>query len=160
MRIYILKHILLFFFILSCIKPELKKDFIYTPVGVFENENEKILLYEINNIRENLTPLLLDVNFNIAALRRIEDIKLELSEELPISHTGYIKAYIYLDSLGISSIAENLAYKYTSVENVIKAWMVSENHSKVLINEKWKYIGITIGRDEEDNNIYCVIFGW
>lgn len=158
MKIYMFKYIIVFLFIISCIKTDIAVvNFIHL-FGVLDNENEIILFEEINNKR--IIPLLLDANFNLAASRRIEYIKKDLEEGYEFSHSGYSEALYFLDSLGIKSIGENLAYRYTRSESVIYAWVVSETHFKNLSAKKWKYIGISIGEDEEEYKIYCAIFGY
>lgn len=158
MKIYMFKYIILFLIIISCDKSDIEEiNFIHIS-GVLDNEDEILLFKGINEVRTK--SLLLDANFNIAALGRIEYIKEELKEGFLISHSGYIEAYVFLDSLGIKAIGENLAYRYTNSESVVSAWIDSESHSRNLSDRKWKYMGVAIGKDEENNKIYCAIFGY
>ena len=153
MKIYMLKHIILFLIIISCVKPDIKVDFIHYS-GVLTNIDEIILFNGINEFRGDF--LLLDANFNKAASDRVEFLK----NNLPISHNGIGITIAFLDSLGVNGSAEALAYGYRHSESVIIAWDNSESHSRVLHAEKWKYLGLSVGEDEEGNKIYCTIFGY
>lgn len=154
MKMYKIFFILL---IITCTSPEKDVNFIHIP-GEFLNNDEFVLFDGIDRLRTKT--LLLDANFNEAALRRVEDIRIDIEKGLPISHSGYGKAYVFLDSLGIRRIGENLAYNYTRSESVIIGWIASEEHLKNLSAKKWKYVGIAIGEDSEENKIYCAIFGY
>lgn len=146
--------VLALFLIITCSDSSTEVDnFVYT-TGVLNNRDEVILYNKINEMR--FDSLLLDDNFNKAAKNRIEFIK----KNLPISHNGVGETVIFLDSLGIISSAESLAYGFTQSENVVIAWNNSESHANVLYDYKWKYIGVAIGIGDEDNKIYCAIFGY
>ena len=138
--------ILALLLVVTCSTSETRIDFIHIP-GVLDNEDEILLFNGINENRESI--LLLDDNFIIVAAKRVEDIKKELKAGLPMSHNGYGEAYFYLDSLGINSIGENLAYAYTTPESVINAFILSESHYRNMTLEKWQYVGVAIGEDEE-----------
>lgn len=69
-----------------------------------------------------------------------------------ISHIIYL-----LKDKGFNNINEVLAFGYTSVEAVKNALFKSINHKTPLLDSKYKYVGISIGSDNENNMYYVIV---
>lgn len=113
----------------------------YTPKRFIVHTSEtQMLLKEINHTRKEngKEHLIQDGNLQAEAQLRSEQISKDFSHLL----FKYSKAR--LRRLGIKSSAEILARGYTESDKVINAWLHSQDHRKILLATRYKYIGIGI----------------
>lgn len=114
------------------------------------------LLREINLVRqkEGLSSLALSDELSNAAQTRAK----EQAEMGGISHKrpDGSEWYTVLAEHGIKAAGsgENLAMNYTSVENVVKAWLESPTHRSNIINASYRAMGM--GYFEADGDVYWV----
>lgn len=80
----------------------------------------------------------------------------ELSESYSHTRPDGSEWYTLIDESSISyrSIAENIAYGYSTPESVVQAWMSSEGHKANILSSE--YDGIGVGCYEKDGTFYWV----
>lgn len=143
MRIKLFVIIILLFFNCSSISVA-REDF--TKVNNFnewseaEKEIYKLLFYDNPIPNEDI--------WNIASIR----CDMLIDEGVNISHGGYPFVSEYLRQVGFSEVSEIVAYGYSTPEGVVKSWLNSESHYKVIKGE-YKYLGISA-----KEKYYVIIF--
>lgn len=154
----LIKRILCFLFGIACAADQSAP--IFTPIHNMEqwSVDELSLVAYINRYRfkHGIGPLEVDGTMrDLAYERNIDNTKID-----SVSHAGFPRVMSILLDKGLTGVGENLGYKYTSIETVLEAWKNSEAHNKNLLNEAWKYTGVSIYRNrEEDAMYYCQLFG-
>lgn len=61
-----------------------------------------------------------------------------------MTHANFNKSAARLVDQGLRFPKEILGRNYTSLENLVNAWMASKDHRKAIINRKNRYIGAAI----------------
>lgn len=150
--ILLLAFILLLFN--SCEKEEIIQ---YNNIENLEswNQEELNLLeyvndYRLDNNLNQLTPS--KFNYDLAIIRTQDNVILN-----DISHVGYSKVIIARKEIGLEASKELLGYRYTDSKSMFEAFKRSETHNNSLLEQPWKYIGISIMKDLNTNSIYYTI---
>lgn len=73
-----------------------------------------------------------------------------------ISHDNFIYRAEVIHTYGGEAIYENVAFGYTTAEDVVSAWLASPEHKDALESNS-TYIGLGIVPDEYGTNFYCAI---
>lgn len=55
-------------------------------------------------------------------------------------------------------VGENIAYGYTSIDEVMKGWMNSKGHRDNILNKGYLEFGIGVAYGKDDTPYYCVVF--
>ena len=56
------------------------------------------------------------------------------------------------------SVGENVAYGYSSSKSVVKAWLNSPGHKKIIEDETFTHFGISTEKDANGRNYFTHIF--
>lgn len=73
-------------------------------------------------------------------------------DNFPIRHEQLVH-----NALAIS-VGENVAYGYSSSESVVKAWLNSPGHKKIIEDETFTHFGISTEKDANGRNYFTHIF--
>ena len=126
------------------------------PINVRENnidewtQTETQILTLINNERfSELTP---DITLYYETINRSKEMK-SLGE---ITHNGIGKYILFLKQKGFNQITELLGFGYTSPESFFNSMMSSDSHKESMLDNRFKYIGISVLMADEGN--YYSIF--
>lgn len=77
----------------------------------------------------------------------------ELNHDYFAQRTQYL-----MSNENAKSVGENVAYGYATAQGVLNGWLNSDAHRKVIENEKFTHIGISIEPNSENRNYYTQIF--
>ncbi|MCD9198096.1 CAP domain-containing protein [Aeromicrobium wangtongii] len=66
---------------------------------------------------------------------------------------------VVLKKCHLSRVGENVAYGYTSVKSVTKAWMKSPGHRRNILTKSYRYIGVGAAKDSSGRWYYAQVFG-
>lgn len=76
-----------------------------------------------------------------------------------ISHDNFTqRAQTLMDEAGAKSVGENVAYGFITAEGVVKGWLNSDGHRKVIENPDYTHFGISMGTNTENRNYFTNIF--
>ena len=100
--------------------------------------NEKALLNSINEarIRNGLSSVSLSENLDNFSQARANEMN-----ELTFSHDNFIPLAQKI-GLQYNYLGENLAENICAPKTLVSKWLNSSTHKKVMLNSKYKYIGI------------------
>lgn len=98
------------------------------------------LMSLVNNERVNNGLSQLEVSKQLTASSQYRAFYLERTGKW--SHDGYIKAILNSGYKG-RRIGENLAKDFECDNQVIEAWMKSPGHRANILNDKWRFFGLT-----------------
>jgi uncharacterized protein YkwD len=102
---------------------------------------EVLIFRELNNYRieNNLKPVKTEVHTKAES-----DIRTKYMVEVEhMSHDYFSVSSRRLKDMGFKSVGENVAYGYTTAENVMTAWKNSPGHNKLLLTSRFEYVGIS-----------------
>ena len=105
-----------------------------------------------NNYRiaNGLKPLYVEQeNYKASQLRTKE-----LQQQGKLSHDTFDPIRELLINLGLNYAGENIAWRYTDINKAFRALTNSPKHNKNMLNDRWKYTGVSITEDD----YYCQIF--
>jgi hypothetical protein len=80
-----------------------------------------------------------------------------LADTGSISHDGVGVAFGAIAQAGYKSPGEIVAYQYRSPESVVKAWLNSSNHAKIIYSSTPTYFGVA-NLTIKGKYYYCVLF--
>ena len=76
-----------------------------------------------------------------------------------VSHDNFSTRYANLvNTVDAKKVGENVAYGFGSAEAVVKAWIKSDGHRKIIENELYTDFGISTKKDVEGRNYFTHIF--
>ena len=76
-----------------------------------------------------------------------------------ISHDNFAeRAQILMEQAGAKTVGENVGYGYSTAEGVVKAWIASDGHRKIMENPDYTHFGISTGSNTENRNYFTNIF--
>lgn len=116
-------------------------------------ENELIDLINHERAIAGVQELRKDDNASQYAYQRTKDLEV-LGKP---THTNFKPAV--LQAKGYTGVGENLASASYIAEDVVTAWMGSEEHRENLLRYNWKYIGIRTGKNKTGQRTIVNIFG-
>lgn len=102
--------------------------------------NPFYLIGLVNNERANNRLNQLEISKSLMASSQYRSFYLERSGDW--SHNGFLNSVI-ISRFNGHSAGENLAKDYDCDDEVINAWMLSPSHKANILNQKWKYYGIS-----------------
>lgn len=120
-----------------------------------ESDAKKILIRH-NEIRKanGIKPLRSDWNITNEAYKR----NLVCISRNKLSHDGVDIAFNKLITLGADTAGENLAYGYSTAEGVMKAFVNSAGHYKMVVNSEFDYCGISVNSDDTGRKWVCILY--
>ena len=138
-------------FIISIFKSEKKTQ----TFDIDENNNwilaEEILVL-INEYRDSVGLSSIKIDKTAVSQYALEHSKYMLSVN-KISHDNYSSRSKALHESGAVSVGENVAYGYTNAEDVVKSWILSPTHKRV-IEGNFTHSGI--GIIAKENGMYFI----
>jgi len=76
-----------------------------------------------------------------------------------ISHDNFSeRAQVLMSEAGAKTVGENVGYGYSTAEGVVKAWIASDSHRKIMENPDYTHFGISTGSNAENRNYFTNIF--
>lgn len=80
-------------------------------------------------------------------------------EKGKISHDNFDqRAQTLMNKANAKTVAENVAYGYTSAESVVNGWLNSESHRSIIENPNFTHFGISTESNNEGRNYFTNIF--
>ncbi len=117
--------------------------------------NEILSLINSHRSKNGLSPLIRDTSYASAYAIKHSLFMIENNEA---SHNLFFLRSNELKSKGAVSVSENVAYGYTSAESVVKAWLKSESHKKIIEGD-FTNIGFGVLQSPENNKyFYTTLF--
>jgi uncharacterized protein YkwD len=76
-----------------------------------------------------------------------------------ISHDNFSqRAQALMDNANAKSVAENVAYGYTTAEGVLNGWLNSVSHREAIENPHFTHFGISTESNNEGRNFFTQIY--
>jgi uncharacterized protein YkwD len=76
-----------------------------------------------------------------------------------ISHDNFDeRAQELMDNAGAKSVAENVAYGYTTAESVVNGWLNSSEHKAIIENPNFTHFGISTEANSDGRNFFTQMF--
>lgn len=76
-----------------------------------------------------------------------------------ISHDNFDeRAQELMDKAGAKSVAENVAYGYTTAESVVNGWLNSPEHKAIIENPNFTHFGISTEANNDGRNFFTQMF--
>ena len=76
-----------------------------------------------------------------------------------VSHENFPKrSQELMDSINAKSIGENIGFGFGTAEGILKAWLKSDSHKKIIENPTYTHFGISIKQNNEMRNYFTNIF--
>jgi len=76
-----------------------------------------------------------------------------------ISHDNFDeRAQELMDNAGAKSVAENVAYGYTTAESVVNSWLNSSEHRDIIENPNFTHFGISTEANNDGRNFFTQMF--
>jgi uncharacterized protein YkwD len=139
---------------ITCHEPKITK---VDPLTYEQTAVEENLILLINNYRvENNLSLVIPVE-HISALAYGHNLWMVNNQ---VNHSFFqSRADSIQEVLHFQRVGEILAYNYSSNSSALKAWIASPSHKKVIDNNSFGYVGVSITQDTITNKkYYTVIF--
>ena len=138
--------------------------------GIFFNENSELTTSEVS-YSEIENKILTLVNEHRETLGLTSLSTLNIISSVADSHTDYMietgeishdnfnqRAEVLMNNAGAKSVGENVAYGYNSAEGVIKGWLNSDSHRKVIESANYTHFGISTESNSDGRNYFTQIF--
>ncbi len=146
------------FLIVSCSKDD---DQIYTndirESKVNYTEDELEIIYLVNEYRESI-----GLN-KLKVLDIVSSVALTHSKYM--AETGIVSHINFPDrneklvkNANAKSVAENVAYGFTTAQGAVDGWLNSEEHRKTIKNSKFSHFGISIEKNNENRKYFTQLF--
>ncbi len=76
-----------------------------------------------------------------------------------ISHDNFAqRAQTLMSEAGAKTVGENVAYGFNTAEGVVKGWLNSEGHRKIIENADYTHFGISMEKSSDNRNYFTNIF--
>ncbi|MDO9038126.1 MAG: CAP domain-containing protein [Lutibacter sp.] len=76
-----------------------------------------------------------------------------------ISHDNFAqRAQTLMSEAGAKTVGENVAYGFNTAEGVVKGWLNSDGHRKVIENPDYTHFGISMEKNSDNRNYFTNIF--
>ena len=80
-------------------------------------------------------------------------------EEGVVSHDNFNqRTESLIKNANAQSVAENVAYGYSSAQSVLNGWLNSDSHRKIIESETYTHFGISTESNDENRNYFTQIF--
>jgi uncharacterized protein YkwD len=76
-----------------------------------------------------------------------------------VSHDNFAqRAQTLMNEAGAKTVGENVAYGYSTAEGVLKGWLNSDGHRKIIENPDYTHFGISMETSTQNRNYFTNIF--
>ncbi len=76
-----------------------------------------------------------------------------------VSHDNFAqRAQTLMNEAAAKSVGENVAYGYSTAEGVVKGWLNSDGHRKIIENPDYTHFGISMETSADNRNYFTNIF--
>jgi uncharacterized protein YkwD len=76
-----------------------------------------------------------------------------------VSHDNFAqRAQTLMSEAGAKTVGENVAYGFSTAEGVVKGWLNSDGHRKIIENPDYTHFGISMETSTDNRNYYTNIF--
>jgi uncharacterized protein YkwD len=76
-----------------------------------------------------------------------------------ISHDNFAqRAETLMTEAGAKTVGENVAYGFSTAEGVVKGWLNSDGHRKIIENPDYTHFGISMEISTDNRNYFTNIF--
>ncbi|PKP14339.1 MAG: CAP domain-containing protein [Bacteroidetes bacterium HGW-Bacteroidetes-3] len=138
--------------------------------GVYFNENSEVVNAKVvySTIESEIISL---VNAHRTSLGLNALSTLNLVSGVADGHTNYMieagaishdnfpeRAQILMEQAGAKTVGENVGFGYSTAEGVVKAWIASDGHRKIMENPEYTHFGISTESNAENRNYFTNIF--
>lgn len=139
--------------------------------GIYFDENSEI--YDENNVSycPLETEILTLVNQHRASLGLSNLSNLNIVSSVADGHTNYMiesgkishdnfdqRTQALMNKANAKSVAENVAFGYSTAKGVLEGWLNSESHRQVIENPNFTHFGISTNTNESGRNYFTQIF--
>ena len=138
--------------------------------GVYFNENS-----EVANAKVAYSPMESEIVSLVNAHRTSLGLKalntLNIISGVADGHTDYMievgqvshdnfaqRSQTLMSEAGAKSVGENVAYGYSTAEGVVKGWLNSDGHRKIIENPDYTHFGISMETSADNRNYFTNIF--
>jgi uncharacterized protein YkwD len=138
--------------------------------GVYFNENS-----EVANAKVAYSPMESEIVSLVNAHRTSLGLKalntLNIVSGVADGHTDYMievgqvshdnfaqRSQTLMSEAGAKSVGENVAYGYSTAEGVVKGWLNSDGHRKIIENPDYTHFGISMETSADNRNYFTNIF--
>ena len=164
MKIYapkLLALLLLTTLLFSCAKEE---------DGVYFNESSEVLNAKVNYtameseiislVNAHRTSLGLNTLNTLNIVSGVADGHTDYMIEVgQISHDNFAqRAQTLMTEAGAKTVGENVAYGFSTAEGVVKGWLNSDGHRKIIENPDYTHFGISMETSADNRNYFTNIF--
>lgn len=138
--------------------------------GVYFNENSEVLntkvVYSaieseiISLVNAHRTSIGLNALNTLNIVSGLADGHTEyMIEAGQISHDNFAqRAQTLMNEAGAKTVGENVAYGFNTAEGVVKGWLNSEGHRKIIENADYTHFGISMEKNSDNRNYFTNIF--
>lgn len=134
---------------------DVEKELIVSKTSYSEIEQEILELINLHRNELGLSSLeLMDVISSVA-----KDHTDYMIETADVSHANFAdRSQLLIDNAGAEKVAENIAYGYSSASSVIKAWLNSPSHKKIIEESVYTHFGISTELNDQGRYYFTNIF--
>lgn len=76
-----------------------------------------------------------------------------------VSHDNFAqRAQTLMSEAGAKTVGENVAYGFSTAEGVVKGWLNSDGHRKIIENPDYTHFGISMETNADNRNYFTNIF--
>jgi uncharacterized protein YkwD len=138
--------------------------------GVYFNENSEVInakvVYSpmeseiVSLVNAHRTNLGLNTLNTLNIVSAVADGQTNYMIETGVpSHDNFAeRASILMEQAGAKTVGENVAYGYNTAEGVVKGWLNSEGHRKIIENPDYTHFCISTDSNSEKKNYFTNIF--
>ena len=139
--------------------------------GIYFDETNEIINVENVTYTEIETEILTLVNSYRKSINLSELSPLNIVSSVADGHTKYMiendqishdnfdkRSQSLMANAGAKSVAENVAYGYTSAESALQGWLNSDSHRSVIENPHFTHFGISTEQNSNGRNFFTHIF--
>ncbi|MDP3357866.1 MAG: CAP domain-containing protein [Lutibacter sp.] len=138
--------------------------------GVYFNENSEVVNAKVvySDIESEIVSL---VNAHRSSLGLNTLNTLNIVSGVADGHTNYMievgqishdnfaqRAQTLMSEAGAKTVGENVAYGFNTAEGVVKGWLNSDGHRKVIENPDYTHFGISMEKNSDNRNYFTNIF--
>ncbi|MHB1107681.1 MAG: CAP domain-containing protein [Lutibacter sp.] len=157
----LLALILLTTLLFSCAKEE---------DGVYFNENSEVVNAKVDySAMESEIVSLVNTHRSSLGLNTLNTLNIVsgvadghtnyMIEVGQISHDNFAqRAQTLMTEVGAKTVGENVAYGFNTAEGVVKGWLNSEGHRKIIENADYTHFGISMEKSNDNRNYFTNIF--
>ena len=150
-----MKYILTLFLFVSC-----ASNLDCQHENISTNRNDWVTAHKvfdsINRHRMSIELKELEFDYNLATSLSVKH-STYLAENRTLNHNGFSERFEAILCDGATIVGENVAYGYTDIDKLMKAWLNSEHHKRN-IEGNYNNIGVGIIKDSLGKRYYTTLF--